>query len=253
VIYIEAGPTGSEGQSVLEGTISAATPSVPIYIKGTWTNTGTFNIAGGTLELDGSFKTSDIGTIVRNGGVLQMAGSLNNATATLALSPTTGNLDLVGNDSFASITGGTITSNGGAGLVVPVDTIQATLSSLTLAAPLSVGGRSPAPAKKIARRGSGAEKRSKCAKLSKRTHKLRTPLAGRVFLYFYETCDGTTQCSTAGNATGPAASDDRDPTLGLVGVVPAGGARSATLCPRSSGLAAVRRCRAESRNSIGRR
>lgn len=138
-IYIGAGPTGSIGQSVLQGNIIAQAPGVPVIIKGNWTNLGTLTVNQGILQLDGAFKTSDIGTIVRNGGSLEIGGTLDNTNATLALSPATGDIEFgpIG-PSGAAITGGLITSSGGASLQVPTDG-NTTLSSLMLSAPVSVG------------------------------------------------------------------------------------------------------------------
>jgi len=71
-----------------------------------WTNSGTIAVSGtGTLNLAGSFTTAAIGNLTNTGGTVNLVGVLNNAGATLALTPTTGSWNLAA----GTIDGGTIT------------------------------------------------------------------------------------------------------------------------------------------------
>ena len=104
---IGAPVTGYTGNSTLAGTIWARDPNAPVYIKGSWNNTGTFKISnGGLLALAGKFNTSNIGNIVNNGGTLALDGQWNNT----------------GNTSITLIPNGSLA-----------------LSNLTLAAPVRLG------------------------------------------------------------------------------------------------------------------
>ena len=115
--------------------------SATITLSGIWHNTnGTITLAGSSvLNLAGTFATSDIGTITRddtNGATaVNITGSLNNASATLALTATTGSYNLAG----GTITGGTVTQSGGA-MLTYVD--GGTLSGVTVNGGANLGSDS---------------------------------------------------------------------------------------------------------------
>jgi len=59
-----------------------------IFAGANWTNTSTLNITSGTINLGGSFATTDIGTLNRtNGtaGTVNLTGTMTNTGATLTL------------------------------------------------------------------------------------------------------------------------------------------------------------------------
>jgi hypothetical protein len=121
---------GYYSQSVANAGTLEATGSSSILTLGTggtpWTNTGEIlATANGTVDLGGSFSTSNLtsGTINANtGGVLNITGSLNNASAILP-PPNTGIYTLSG----GTITGGTV--SGGA---LTFGTSAGTLSGVTM-------------------------------------------------------------------------------------------------------------------------
>ena len=68
-----------------------------LSLGGDWTNTAVLTINGGaTLNLGGSFDATDIGTLDRQGGTVNLTGTLNNQGTTLALNATTGGIHLRG-------------------------------------------------------------------------------------------------------------------------------------------------------------
>ena len=97
-----------------------------------WSNTGTIGITGGTLNLAGTGTSGGIGTISRTGGTLNLTGTLTNTGSTLALTAATGPLVLNG----GTITGGTITTAGGATFTAS----SGTLDGVTIASPITVSG-----------------------------------------------------------------------------------------------------------------
>lgn len=97
-----------------------------VYAHQSWVNQGTFEVSdGGQLLLGGLFTRDAIGTVARSGTgtvVGIYAGWMDNSGGTWALTPQTGNYQLLG-DSVASsgrIIGGAITASGGAKLEVRV-------------------------------------------------------------------------------------------------------------------------------------
>ena len=82
---------------------------------GTWSNAGTIAVTNSTLNLGGTFTTAgmNLSNLARSGGTVNLTGKLDNTAATLALTPATGALRMVG----GTIKGGTITRAGGADLV----------------------------------------------------------------------------------------------------------------------------------------
>ena len=80
------------------------------YQPPTWSNTGSIVVNGGTLELAGSFGTTQLGQISETSGTIALLGTLGNAGSTLTLGPggTLPWLSLSG-----TIAGGTIRDAGG--------------------------------------------------------------------------------------------------------------------------------------------
>ncbi len=116
-----AGTSGSGSQLIVGGTnwinnlgLSAATGTT-LTLAGTWSSTAALNVAGGTLNLGGSFTTAglNLAGFTNSGGTVNLTGTLNNTGATLALNATTGSWNLVG----GTLTSGTLTEANGAGLV----------------------------------------------------------------------------------------------------------------------------------------
>jgi hypothetical protein len=85
-----------------------------LRLTGAWKWLGTISLTSGTLDLGGFFKLSDLGTLTRTGGTVNLTGGLNNAGTTLALDATTGSWNLEDGD----IEGGTVTATGGAQLTL---------------------------------------------------------------------------------------------------------------------------------------
>ena len=73
---------------VNEGTLRAT--GGLLSLRGSWSSTaaGGFDVQGGTLQLDGSFKTTDLNIgagFTRSGGAVTITGTLDNSNDTLAL------------------------------------------------------------------------------------------------------------------------------------------------------------------------
>ena len=102
------------GLSIInEGTLEANGGT--LALRDVWTNsTGILRVVSGTLDLGGNFATADIGTFERTGGAVNLTGTLDNSSATLALNATTGSWRLRG----GRINGGTITDADGSQLIV---------------------------------------------------------------------------------------------------------------------------------------
>jgi hypothetical protein len=169
-------PSGSSGSIVNQGLISAQTSGKTLWVgnfyptEGTLTNTGIVqainggNIvmqgrwrngtggvirvnSGGSLTFGGAFTSADIGTIDNPGGVtISVTGAIDNRNSTLAVTPALGSLALTG--SGASITGGTLTTAGGARLLVN----SALLDGVTLAGEMVVSGGASTTAIRIENR-----------------------------------------------------------------------------------------------------
>jgi len=65
-------------------------PWIALSLAGSWSNTGTIRVSGGTLNLGGTFTTAGIGTIDRTGGTVNLTGTLTNTGGTLKLNAATG-------------------------------------------------------------------------------------------------------------------------------------------------------------------
>ena len=124
---------GTTGKTLLnQGTISVQSGDL-LGLKGNWVNTGTLQaISNGVLQLGGSFSTAGLGYLHSAGGTIQFTGALDNTNQTLALNAITGSPQLFG----GTITGGTISTSGGAQLVT---TNTGTLDTVTLAGDVLVG------------------------------------------------------------------------------------------------------------------
>lgn len=95
------------------GTLRAV-GSGTLQVGGCWDNAGTIIETNSTLNLDGSFTSSSLGTINRTGGTINLTGTLNNTGSTLALNATTGSWNL----SHGTLKGGVLTESDGAKLVI---------------------------------------------------------------------------------------------------------------------------------------
>jgi hypothetical protein len=122
------------GTVINKGTLVAATAGKTLTIGGeSWMNLGTIRADAGTVALQGSFTTAAMGSIVRTGGSLAIAGALDNSNATL-------NLDTLGPVTLAAgrIAGGTIA--GSNALSVPQSSTYDNgyyLDKVTIAAPVA--------------------------------------------------------------------------------------------------------------------
>ncbi|MDB5319821.1 MAG: tandem-95 repeat protein, partial [Phycisphaerales bacterium] len=115
------------------GTITATAST--LNLNGAWNNAGTITATNATVNLAGNFTTANIGTINRTGGAVNLTGALDNTGATLNLNAGTGSWTLVG----GSLTGGTLTQTGGAGLAIALNGSNR-LANLTINGDLNVGG-----------------------------------------------------------------------------------------------------------------
>jgi RHS repeat-associated protein len=111
--------------------------TLSLYVNGsnvslstTWSNTGTFEVNGGFLNLGGTFTPEDIDTFSRKGGTVNLYGTLNNDSAPgLVLDNSKGSWNLIG-----QINGGTITTTGNNTLVAAANTFlgYSVLNGITL-------------------------------------------------------------------------------------------------------------------------
>jgi hypothetical protein len=92
------------GSLTNQGTIGVS-QGATVTLDGAWVNTGTIRLTQGQLNLRGSFTTSGLGDMERNGGVLNLIGTLDNTGATVALNAVTGPWVLAG----GTIHGGHVT------------------------------------------------------------------------------------------------------------------------------------------------
>ena len=99
---------------VNDGTITSASGQTLTIQGSNWVNNGTITANGATVNLGGSFTTAALGNFSASGSTVNLVGTLNNAGATLALSPAIGAWRLLG----GTIAGGTITSTGGSTLAL---------------------------------------------------------------------------------------------------------------------------------------
>jgi hypothetical protein len=127
--------SGASDTIVNQGTISADTNGKSISLSGHWSNTGTIRaLNGGILNLGGTFTRSGLGSFSAAGGKMNLTGTLDNTGATLALSPATGSLTVIG----GTIIGGTITGSGGASLLLP-ENRDGTFDKVTVGTNLAFG------------------------------------------------------------------------------------------------------------------
>jgi RHS repeat-associated protein len=108
-----------------QGTIEAFNGAA-LTLTGSWTNTGIIRENDSTLNLEGSFKTSGLGTITSALGEVNLVGTLTN-DGTLALNDSTGSWILAN----GTINGGTISTSGDAKFIGGVS--GGTLNGVTLA------------------------------------------------------------------------------------------------------------------------
>ncbi len=90
-----------------------------------WSNAGTISVVDSHLNLDGDFTLTDLGTITRSGGTIEIDDDLDLEGGTLAFDATTGSWDLRN----GSVANGTIDGSDGEGLVA---TNGGTLNAVTL-------------------------------------------------------------------------------------------------------------------------
>ncbi len=102
------------------------------YSTSAWSNAGTINASNSTVNLGGPITLASLGAFTRSGGTVNLTGTLDNTAKTLAFTPATGSWNLVG----GTITGGTISSTGGAVLVLTGN--GGTLAGVTIAAGTAV-------------------------------------------------------------------------------------------------------------------
>jgi RHS repeat-associated protein len=101
-------PATFTNQGMLEATASTLT------LAGPWSSTGSLGVSGGgTLNLAGTFTTADVASFSRNGGTVNLTGTLDNTGTTLALDATTGSWNLAS----GALKNGTLSEAGGAELV----------------------------------------------------------------------------------------------------------------------------------------
>lgn len=128
--------SGANTSLVILGTINADTAGRSISLNptgtGTVTNSGTIAINAGTLIFGGNVTVAGLGTINRNGGLIKLAGKLDNTGTTLALDAAMGTWNLAG----GTILGGTVTTSGGAKLQLTSD--GGTLDGVTIEGELDV-------------------------------------------------------------------------------------------------------------------
>ncbi len=85
------------------------TNNATLYLNGSWHNQGTLTLTSGTLNLGGQFTRDDLGDFRRDGGTVNLTGTLRNAGHILTLDAATGPWYLKG----GTIDGGTILLNDG--------------------------------------------------------------------------------------------------------------------------------------------
>jgi hypothetical protein len=152
-----SGTLGNAGTVINQGTIAADTARGTLTVSGSgWSNAGTLEALNGatliltsnwsniglisetdaTLNLGGTFTTAGLGTYSRSGGTINLTGTLDNTSSTVALDDTTGPWNLRG----GTLVGGTV-SEAGNGVLVAT-TQAATLSGVTLEGDLDMANES---------------------------------------------------------------------------------------------------------------
>ena len=84
-----------------------------LTLNGTWSNTSTINVAGGTLNLGGTFTVAGLGTYTRTGGAVNLTGTLDNTGTALALDAASGSWNLLG----GTLKNGTLSASDGSKLI----------------------------------------------------------------------------------------------------------------------------------------
>ncbi|MES2736198.1 MAG: Ig-like domain-containing protein [Verrucomicrobiota bacterium] len=119
------------GHFTNQGTLTATAGHLYFssYTDQPWTNLGTVNLSGtGKLTMGGDFTQTQLGTLNRTGGTVNIAGTLDNTGKTLALNAATGSWNMTFS---GKILGGTLTTADGALLTVPQG-VNAILESVNL-------------------------------------------------------------------------------------------------------------------------
>ncbi|MHC4715379.1 MAG: hypothetical protein ACYS5V_00265 [Planctomycetota bacterium] len=88
-------------------------PGATVEMGGDWDNNGILRVDGGTLRLDGTFSPGDIGTLDRQGGTVEITGTLVDGGTPLTLNTLTGDFVLAGG---GKIVGATVSTRDGAKL-----------------------------------------------------------------------------------------------------------------------------------------
>jgi hypothetical protein len=105
---------GTLGMNQLENQGAVVLSHSTLTLDGSWTNAGTLTASNSTVNLGGVFTLAELGAFTRQGGTVNLIGTLNNTNAVLALNATTGSWQLNG----GRINGGTMTSTDGTQLIV---------------------------------------------------------------------------------------------------------------------------------------
>src|ERR1035441_6449183 len=103
-----------------------------LALNGSWNNAGTINATNATVNLGGTFTVGNLGAFNQTNSTIYLTGTLENSNATLALNATNGPWVL---SSGGTILGGSVTTSGGAALVVQ----SGTLDGVTVNGVLDVG------------------------------------------------------------------------------------------------------------------
>jgi hypothetical protein len=117
----------SKDSFVNNGTLTTPSGQTLVLNGFNWVNNGTVTANGATVNLSGTFTVAALGNFSASGGVVNLQGTLNNAGTTLPLAPAIGAWRLLG----GTVSGGTVTSTGGATLALTDS--GGTLSGVTIA------------------------------------------------------------------------------------------------------------------------
>jgi len=107
-----------------------------LTLNSTWINSGSLVESSGTLNLGGIFSWTDLGTLNRTNGTVNVTGTLNNTNTTLALNTVTGPWVLAGGD----IQSGTIVASSAAPLIISSGTLDGVTVNGSWDVGSSVGG-----------------------------------------------------------------------------------------------------------------
>ncbi|MBI4986093.1 MAG: hypothetical protein HZC24_12350, partial [Rhodocyclales bacterium] len=129
--FTNSGTLAVDGGTLAIAPTGATTPN--------WSNSGTLRVDAGTLNLGGKFTTAGLGSVVRSGGTLQLLGTLDNTGATLDIG-SAGAFGKGGLNGYSNgtIAGGTLQSSD----ATPLQFYYGTLDGVTLGgSALSTGGQ----------------------------------------------------------------------------------------------------------------